>query len=232
MSDVERYLEAATRANTRRSYEAATRHFEEDWGGHLPASPDGLARYLAQYAGQLAINTLKHRLAALGQWHREHGFVDPTRAPIVRKVLKGIQALHPAVEKRATPLHLTQLAQVADWLEGAVLTSQARADRATELRCLRDRALVLLGFWRGFRGDELIRLCVEHLQVVPGQGMTCFLQQTKTDRQNKGTTFKVPALSRWCPVTATTTWIATTADSAQAHDDAGAADRCPQAAHG
>src|SRR3546814_1900958 len=91
MSTVEQYLDAATRANTERAYAGATRHFEVDWGGHLPATADQVARYLAAYAGQLAHNTLKHRLAALAQWHHAHGFADPTRAPVVRKVLKGIQ---------------------------------------------------------------------------------------------------------------------------------------------
>lgn len=37
--------------------------------------------------------------------------------------------------------------------------------------------------------------------------MTCFLAQTKGDRQNVGTTYKVPALSRWCPVAAVTAWL-------------------------
>ncbi len=104
MSDLDRYLEAATRENTQRSYASALRHFEVEWGGHLPATPDSVARYLAEHAGNLSTNTLKHRLAALAGWHREHGFVDPTRAPLVRKVLKGIQTLHPSVEKQAEPL--------------------------------------------------------------------------------------------------------------------------------
>ena len=33
----------------------------------------------------------QQRLAALAHWHAEHGFVDPTRAPLVRKVLTRIQ---------------------------------------------------------------------------------------------------------------------------------------------
>lgn len=207
MTKVDHYLKAASRENTRRSYESATRHFEVSWGGHLPATPDSVARYLVDYAGELAVNTLKHRLASLAQWHAEHGFVDPTRAPLVRKVLKGILAVHPSVEKRATPLQLTQLAQVADWLDTAALAAHSCGNRAHELRHRRDRAIVLLGFWRGFRADELIRLQVQHLHLVSGRGMTCFLAQTKGDRQNTGTTFKVPALSRWCPVTATKDWI-------------------------
>ncbi|MGV7168008.1 Tn3 family resolvase, partial [Xanthomonas citri pv. rhynchosiae] len=211
MISVAQYLEAATRPNTERAYAAATRHFEVEWGGHLPATADNVARYLAAYAGQLAINTLKHRLAALAQWHRVHGFADPTRAPVVRQVLKGIQTLHPSVEKRATPLQLTQLGQVTTWLEDAAAAARSRGDRAAELRHLRDRALLLLGFWRGFRGDELARLQVDHLRLVPGEGMTCFLPHSKGDRRHAGTTYKVPALSRWCPVASTSSWIAAAA---------------------
>lgn len=208
MSDVERYLEAATRANTRRSYESAVRHFEVEWGGHLPATADSVARYLAKYAEHLAINTLKQRLAALAHWHSEHGFVDPTRSPRVRQVLKGIQTLHPAEEKRAEPLQLTQLAQVMAWLQAAAATAQARGDAVARLRHLRDCALVSLGFWRGFRGDELIRLQIQHVRIFPGQGMTCFLPRSKGDRRNEGRTYKAPALSRCCPVAATAEWIA------------------------
>lgn len=204
---LERYLEAATRENTRRSYASALRHFEIEWGGHLPATPDSVARYLADHAGQLSTNTLRQRLAALAGWHREHGFVDPTRAPLVRKVLKGIQTLHPAVENRAVPLQLTRLAQVDDWLISAIGAAREGGDRSDELRHLRDRSLILLGFWRGFRGDELIRVQVEHLRLAPGEGMTCFLPRSKGDRQATGITYKVPALSRLCPVTATWDWV-------------------------
>lgn len=207
MTAVDHYLEAAERENTRRSYASALHHFEVRWGGFLPATSDSVARYLAENAGNLAINTLKQHLAALAHWHKEQGFADPTRNPHVRKVLKGIQALHPNIEKQATPLQINALAQVADWLDGAIDAACARGDQGAKLRHLRDRALVLLGFWRGFRGDELIRLQVEHLKLVPDQGMTCFLSRSKGDRQSTGTTYRVPALSRWCPVQATTAWI-------------------------
>lgn len=111
-------------------------------------------------------------------------------------------------QKRATPLQLRQLGQVVEWLDEAVNAARNRNDRAAHLRHLRDRALILLGFWRGFRGDELIRLQVEHVALVPGEGMTCFLPRSKGDRQLVGRTYKVPALSRLCPVTALSTWVA------------------------
>ena len=99
MSDLDRYLNAATRDNTRRSYRAAIEHFEVSWGGFLPATSESVARYLVAHAGVLAVNTLKLRLSALAQWHTSQGFADPTKAPVVRKVLKGIRAVHPARER-------------------------------------------------------------------------------------------------------------------------------------
>ena len=109
MSELDRYLNAATRDNTRRSYRAAIEHFEVNWGGFLPATSDSVARYLVAHAGVLSVNTLKLRLSALAQWHTSQGFPDPTKAPVVRKVLKGIRAVHPAQEKQAEPLQLQVL---------------------------------------------------------------------------------------------------------------------------
>jgi hypothetical protein len=65
--------------------------------------------YLVDHAGRLSLNTLRQRLAALAQWHQDQGFPDPTKAPLVKKVLKGIAALHPAREKRAKPLQLEHI---------------------------------------------------------------------------------------------------------------------------
>lgn len=205
MSKIDTYLHAATRDNTRRSYRAAAHHFEVEWGGFLPATADSIARYLVDHAESLAINTLRQRLAALAQWHINQGFPDPTKAPVVRKVFRGIQALHPAREKQARPLQLEQLEQVAQWLDQAI--AAAAGDRPSHLRHTRDKALLLLGFWRGFRGDELTRLRVENVDIAPGEGMTCFLAQTKGDRARRGTSFKAPALARLCPVAAYMAWV-------------------------
>jgi len=207
VTELDRYLDAATRQNTVRSYASALRHFEVEWQGHLPATPDSVARYLAAYAQTLATSTLRQRLAAIASWHRDHGFVDPTRSPLVRKVFKGIQTLHPGQVKQAAPLQIRRLVELDDWLAAAIAAAHARGDGAAALRYQRDRALVLLGFWRGFRGDELLRLEVAHLTLVPGQGMTCFLPRSKGDRQAAGVTYKVPALSRLCPVEATQAWL-------------------------
>lgn len=210
MSKLDQYINAATRPNTRQSYRSATAHFEVAWGGFLPATADSVAQYLAEYADTLAVSTLRQRLAALAQWHIEQGFPDPTKAPIVRKAMRGIRALHPSQEKQAKPLQLEELERVVRWLDKAIGIAQRAKDRGAELRHLRDKSLLLLGFWRGFRGDELSRLAVENIEAMPGQGMVCFLGSTKGDRQNLGTTFKAPALSRLCPVEAYLDWIGAT----------------------
>jgi hypothetical protein len=146
-------------------------------------------------------------LAALAQWHIDQGFLDPTKAPVVRQVFRGIQRLHPAQEKRAKPLQLDQLEQLTTWLDAVISSAGAVSDRIAQLHHVRDKALVLLGFWRGFRGDELARLEVQYVEAIAGEGMTCYFPQTKADRQFKGSTFKAPALSRLCPVVAYQAWI-------------------------
>ncbi len=211
MSDLDRYLNAATRDNTRRSYRAAIEHFEVSWGGFLPATSDSVARYLVAHAGVLAVNTLKLRLSALAQWHTSQGFPDPTKAPVVRKVLKGIRAVHPAREKQAEPLQLQQLEQVVAFLEQETQQASESQDTARLLRATRDRALILLGFWRGFRSDELCRLQVEHVQVTPGAGISLYVPRSKSDRDNLGKTYHTPALLRLCPVRAYGDWLSTAA---------------------
>lgn len=208
MTRLEHYLNAADRENTRKSYTSALRHFEEEWKGFLPATPDAVARYLADYAPTLTINTLRHRLAALARWHVDQGFPDPTRTVVVRQVFKGIRALHTAPEKRARPLQLDAIQSVSDWLDRAEGEAIRQADRPRQLRLVRDRALLLLGFWRGFRADELVNLCIEHIEIVPGQGLTCYLARSKGDRAMAGRSFQCPALSRLCPVAATESWLA------------------------
>jgi integrase len=204
MSDIDRYIQAATRDNTRRSYRSAIEHYEVQWGGFLPATADAIVNYLVAYAALLATSTLRQRLAALAQWHIDQGFPDPTKTPQVKKVLRGIQVIHLSIEKRAKPL---QIGQLDLWFIQQLHHARAQNNQTEILRCLGDRALVLLGFWRGFRGDELQRLQIEHVTLFPGEGMTMFLTQTKTDRQSVGTLVKAPVLARLCPVTAYQDWI-------------------------
>lgn len=200
----ERYLKAARRASTERRYRRALEHYEQEWGGLLPASGESVVRYLAEHGEQLSVGTLRTHLAALAQWHQQHGFVDPTKLPRVRDVLRGIQAEHPQVVKQAQALQLGAL-------EACIAGLQRQAsseDAGVRLRASRDQALILMGFWRAFRADDLCRLQVEHVQVQSGQGLGLYLGSGKTDRGHRGQTFNLPALKRLCPVQAYEDWLA------------------------
>ncbi|MCP4238452.1 MAG: site-specific integrase [Aestuariibacter sp.] len=207
MNKIDQYIQAATRENTRKSYQAAVEHFEVTWGGFLPATSEAICRYLVDHAETHAVNTLKQRLAALAQWHIDQGFPDPTKAPMVKKVLKGIKELHPQQEKRAKPLQIDQLKALVQWLDDSHQKAVVKQDRKSQLSTSRNKALVLLGFWRGFRSDELCRLAFENIQVNPGQGLSIFLPRSKGDRSNKGRNYPVPALQSLCPVNAYLDWL-------------------------
>jgi integrase len=208
MSTVDDYLKAAERKNTLLSYASAIRHFEEEWKGLLPASSDAISRYLADYASTLSGNTLRHRLAALSRWHLDQGFTDPTKSTTIRQLLKGIRTVHNTPENRARPLELEVLEQVDSWLAKSIELAQIQGDQASTLRFSRDRSLILLGFWRGFRSEELARLTVENVKIVSKEGMTCYLDRSKGDRQTLGKTYKCPSLSKLCPVAALAEWVA------------------------
>jgi integrase len=202
-SSVDRYLNAARRESTLRRYRQALAHFEDEWSGLLPASSESVVRYLAEHAELLSRGTLRTHLAALAQWHKRHGFQDPTKESRVRDVLRGIQAEHPRPVQQAEALQLQKLEECM-----AGLSVQSTSAIAGErLRALRDQALILLGFWRAFRSDDLCRLRIEHIQVQTGKGLEIFLGSSKTDRENQGRTVTVPALKRLCPVQAYEAWL-------------------------
>jgi len=200
-NNINQYISAATRENTRRSYQSAIEHFEVTWGGLLPTTANGLADYLAHYAESLSYNTLKQRTVAIGQWHQDQGFPDPSKTPLVKKVLKGIRELHPTQSKQARPLHLEALEQVILHLESHISTEPVDL-----LRAYRDRALLLIGFWRGFRSDEICRLNFENIETE-NHGMKVFLPRSKGDRQTQGRYYFTPALQKLCPVNAFKDWM-------------------------
>jgi integrase len=207
MNRLDQYIEAAERDNTRRSYASAIRHFEVEWKGLLPSTPDAIARYLADHAATLAINTLRQRLAALSRWHADQGFPDPTKSPLGAPGSQRHSLLHACQKNAHAPWSWRYSSRSISGSKPLLPTPQRSGDRPGLLRHTRNRSLMLLGFWRGFRSDELVNLRVENIEVTPGQGMTCYLGRSKGDRQLQGRVFKCPALSRLCPVTAFNAWV-------------------------
>jgi hypothetical protein len=113
-------------------------------------------------------------------------------------VLKGIQALHPKQEKQAKPFQIETMTAIdsylIDQIEIAIAIAIAKqANDTTHLLAhLRNRALVLIGFWRAFRSDELCRLNVESIEIIRGEGMILYSPRTKTDHVQHGVTYHAP----------------------------------------
>ena len=175
--------------------------------GFLTTTTESVVRYIAEYADQLALSTLKQRLAALANWHQSNGFPDPTKAPKVRQLLKGIRAVHPVQQKQAAPLALLHLEKAVAHLEDEVAQARAAGNTGTLLKATRDIALLTIGFWRGFRGDELARITIENTHAERYVGIRFYLGSSKGDRHNTGREYKTPSLSKLCPVEAYLDWI-------------------------
>ena len=125
-ANVQALVEASERANTRVSYAAAIRHFEQQWHGLLPATEGAVAQYLADHAASHSVATLRQRLAALSRWHSDFGFPDPTKSPLVRKVLRGIRATQVQVPRQAKALGMATLEQLDAWLLNALVQARSQ----------------------------------------------------------------------------------------------------------
>ena len=77
---------------------------------------------------------------------------------------------------------------------------------STDLKGLRDRALLLLGFAGAFRRSELVALDVADLQFCDG-GLRVTIRKSKTDQEGLGATIAIARGSIACPVDAVRAWI-------------------------
>jgi integrase len=168
---VAEYCRAARADNTRRAYAADLAHFRH-WGGHLPSTPDAVARYLAQHAATLKPVTLRRRLAALATAHRDHGAADPTKHTLVARVMQGIERKHGCPPNQVAPLLIEDLARIVARMGGSLLD-------------LRDRAILLVGFFGALRRSELVALEVDDIQWM-AEGIAITLRKSKTDQTRQG----------------------------------------------
>ena len=70
---------------------------------------------------------------------------------------------------------------------------------ATDIKGLRDRALLLLGFAGAFRRSELVALDIADLQFCDG-GLRVIIRKSKTDQEGLGATIAIARGSIACPV--------------------------------
>ena len=193
----QQYLQAATSDNTRKTYRSAICHFER-WGGQLPTGNETLIRYLVDHAEGLNTRTLEVRLTALSQWHRFQGFNDPAQDPAVRKTLKGISRTQGKPKKKAQALRLQDMVAML-----AHLNKQPPSIKRT-----RDKALLLIAYFGGFRRSELVMIEVGHLSWEP-EGLIIELPKSKTDQEGEGILRAIPYGNKTiCPVASLKEWLA------------------------
>jgi len=190
------YLQAATSDNTRRTYRSAIRHFEK-WGGKLPSDRETITHYLVDHAETLNPRTLEVRLTAISQWHQFQGFSDPAQDSTVRKTLKGIRRTHGKPKKKAQALRLQDLAIMIRYIE----------QQPPSIKKTRDKALLLIGYFGGFRRSELVSIEVENLKWEP-EGLIITLPKSKTDQEGEGKLRAIPYGNEFiCPVASLKVWI-------------------------
>ena len=188
------YIYAATSDNTRKSYQADINHFLKA-GFELPATDESIEAYLQHCANDYNPRTLSRRMTSLRQWHRLQDIADPTDTPLVRKTMQGIARLHGKPKKQALALRLEDLDKIS-----AHLVEQGG------LVDIRNRALILVGFFGAFRRSELVGLQWEHVSFV-NDGMIITLPRSKTDQVGEGARCVIPFGNKErCPVQALLEW--------------------------
>ena len=193
------FLAASKAARTVRAYRSDLRHFEawcEDRPCQsLPAAPETVADYIAALAeAGMASATVTRRLSAISQAHKMAGFESPTQTQLVRMTAAGIRRKLGIAPRQARPILVVDLR--------AMLASVP-----DDLRGLRDRALLLVGFAGGMRRSELVGLDVADV-MEEKEGLRLNIRRSKTDQEGLGReigivrgrhplTDAVAALSEW-----------------------------------
>lgn len=195
------YAQASKAKNTQRAYRSDWADFERFCHDHaqvcLPALPDTVALYAAALAdsGRVKTNTITRRLSAISQAHQLAGFPSPVKEALVRTVMAGIRRVHGTAAQAKAPL-------------SPELLRRMLVQVPNDLRGLRDRALLLVGFAGALRRSEIVALRVEDVEFAP-EGLILTIPHSKTDPEAAGQTIGIPfgKDENTCPVRALRAWL-------------------------
>ena len=177
-------------ASTRRAYRSDFRIFQawcEDRGvSSLPAAAETVAAFLASdvEAGSRP-STLGRRVSAIRYAHKLAGHPPPTDDERVKATMRGIRRTVGTAPRKKTPATAERIVAMA-------LATGA------DMKGLRDRAVLLVGFAGAFRRSELVALNVEDL-AESEQGFKVIIRHSKTDQEGVGQTIAIIARQRGLP---------------------------------
>jgi len=199
-------LKSSKAANTVRAYKSDF----EDFGlfcvkngfNNLPSEPKIVSLYLTHLSSKEAkISTIKRRLVSIGVIHKIKGHYLDTKHPIIIENLMGIKRRKGTYQNGKKPLLINDLKTIIDVIN---------TEKEPDIKKLRNKAILLIGFSGGFRRNELVSLDIKDVEYV-FEGLKITLRRSKTDQFGEGMIKGIPHFknSIYCPVTALKRWINT-----------------------
>ena len=166
----------------------------------IPTEPKIVSLYLTNLSTkEIKISTLKRRLVSIGVIHKLKGHYLDTKHPSIVENIMGIKRRKGSVQIGKKPLLISNLKKIIN-----VIDQQSIA----EIKKLRDRSIILVGFAGGFRRKELVSLNFEDLDFVT-EGLKINIRRSKTDQYGEGFTKGLPYFDTplFCPVISIQKWI-------------------------
>ena len=197
-------LQSSKANNTVRAYKSDFNDFglfcSQNGFKSLPSEPKIVSLYLTHLSTKNAkMSTLKRRLVSIGVIHKLKGHYLDTKHPAIIENILGIKRRKGSVQKGKKPILINCLIQLVN-----VIDQQNRK----EIKKLRDRSIILVGFSGGFRRNEIVSLDYDDLDFVP-EGLKISLRRSKTDQFGEGFTKALPYFDnpQYCPVLSLKKWI-------------------------
>ena len=196
-------LKNSKSTNTLRAYQSDYNDFSlfcsKNGFQAMPTQPKILALYITHLASYSKYSTLKRRLASISIIHKTKGHYIDTKHPIIVENLMGIKRTNGSNQKGKKPLLISDL---------KLLINAIDQSKEKNIRKIRDKALVLIGFSGGFRRSELVDIEYEDIEFVE-EGVKIFVKRSKTDQSGEGMTKAIPYFDNinFCPVKALNKWV-------------------------
>jgi site-specific recombinase XerD len=166
----------------------------------LPSEPKIVSLYLTYLSAKEAkMSTLKRRLVSIGVIHRLKGHYLDTKHPAIIENIMGIKRRKGSIQKGKKPLLINSL---------KILIKVIDQQKKEEIKKIRDRSIILIGFSGGFRRNEIVSLDYDDLDFVQ-EGLKINLRRSKTDQFGEGSIKGLPYFDNpeFCPVVSIQKWI-------------------------
>ena len=197
-------LQSSKAKNTVRAYKSDFRDFglfcAQNGFKSLPSEPKIVSLYLTYLSTKEAkMSTLKRRLVSIGVIHKLKGHYLDTKHPSIIENIMGIKRRKGSIQKGKKPIIISYLKKLID-----VIDEQKNED----IKKLRDRSIILIGFSGGFRRNEIVSLDYDDLDFVE-EGLKIQIRRSKTDQFGEGLVKALPYFdnSKYCPVISLKNWI-------------------------